>query len=357
MTSTRTALDADWLGACRRAVTGLERLLAATPLTEDRARETGTRGSGGDRTLEIDKAAEDVVVDELDAFRAEGYRFCAVSEERGVIDYGDSTVRVIIDPIDGSLNAKRDALHYALSIAVADGENASDVQFGFVHDFGAREQWWAFRGEGAFRDGVRLDVSPGERRTPDGRLELVGIEPAGPRGGAGAGRDRARRSGVGGSLDRRATGLHSPRARARDDRQHPLPGGGGAIRWDGHPPALARRRRGRGAADRSRGGWPGLVHRLRGAAGGANGRDAGLAPRRGAHGAGPRGARAGPGVIDWILAEKLATYVAGRGDGAPPRADLVELAIESERRVTAYTGLARSRPPPPAERTGGRGPL
>ena len=181
MTSTRTALDADWLGACRRAVTGLERLLAATPLTEDRARETGTRGSGGDRTLEIDKAAEDVVVDELDAFRAEGYRFCAVSEERGVIDYGDSTVRVIIDPIDGSLNAKRDALHYALSIAVANGENASDVQFGFVHDFGAREQWWAFRGEGAFRDGVRLDVSPGERRTPDGRLELVGIESADPR--------------------------------------------------------------------------------------------------------------------------------------------------------------------------------
>jgi myo-inositol-1(or 4)-monophosphatase len=90
-------------------------------------------------------------------------------------------VRVIIDPIDGSLNAKRDALHYALSIAVANGENASDVQFGFVHDFGAREQWWAFRGEGAFRDGVRLDVSPGERRTPDGRLELVGIESADPR--------------------------------------------------------------------------------------------------------------------------------------------------------------------------------
>jgi myo-inositol-1(or 4)-monophosphatase len=181
MTSTRTALDADWLGACRRAVTGLERLLAATPLTEDRARETGTRGSGGDRTLEIDKAAEDVVVAELDAIGAEGYRFCAVSEERGVIDYGDPAVRVIIDPIDGSLNAKRDALHYALSIAVADGDNASDVQFAFVHDFGAREQWWAFRGEGAFRDGARLDVSPGERRTPDGRLELVGIESADPR--------------------------------------------------------------------------------------------------------------------------------------------------------------------------------
>ena len=90
-------------------------------------------------------------------------------------------MRVIIDPIDGSLNAKRDALHYALSIAVADGANAADVQFGFVHDFGSGEQWWAYRGDGAFRDGQRLDVTRGERRTRDGRLELIGIESSDPR--------------------------------------------------------------------------------------------------------------------------------------------------------------------------------
>jgi myo-inositol-1(or 4)-monophosphatase len=181
MTSTRTALDADWLGACRRAVAGLEELLAATPSTADRARETGTRGSGGDRTLVIDQAAEDVVVSQLDALAAEGYSFCAISEERGQIDYGATDVRVIIDPIDGSLNAKRGALHYALSIAVGDGPNASDVAFAFVHDFGAREQWWARRGEGAFLDGAPLDPAAGERRSRDGRLELLGIESADPR--------------------------------------------------------------------------------------------------------------------------------------------------------------------------------
>ncbi|MGI8507544.1 MAG: inositol monophosphatase family protein [Solirubrobacteraceae bacterium] len=181
MTSTRTALDADWLGACRRAVAGLSELLAATPSTAERARETGTRGSGGDRTLEIDSAAETVVVAELDALCSEGYRFHAISEERGEMDYGDGGVRVIIDPIDGSLNAKRGACHYALSLAVADGETASDVAFGFVHDFGAGEQWWAYRGEGAFRDGDRLDPSLPERRSGDGRLELLGIESADPR--------------------------------------------------------------------------------------------------------------------------------------------------------------------------------
>ncbi|MGI8507545.1 MAG: zinc-dependent metalloprotease [Solirubrobacteraceae bacterium] len=54
-------------------------------------------------------------------------------------------------------------------------------------------------------------------------------------------------------------------------------------------------------------------------------------------------------MIDWILAEKIAAYVAGKGDAAPPKANLVRLAAESERRVTAYTGLRPSRPLPPPE--------
>src|SRR6478752_7117276 len=119
MTLAPTALDADWLGACRRAVAGLEQLLADAPTTAERVRETGTRGSGGDRTLVLDSDAEAVMVAQLDALRAEGYRFQALSEERGEMDYGDSSVRVIIDPIDGSLNAKRGASHYALSVGVA----------------------------------------------------------------------------------------------------------------------------------------------------------------------------------------------------------------------------------------------
>jgi myo-inositol-1(or 4)-monophosphatase len=181
MTSTRSALDADWLAVCRRAVTGLERMLAEVPTTKQRAQETGTRGSGGDRTLEIDQNAEQLVFDQLDGLRDEGYRFCAVSEERGVIDFGDHDVRVIIDPIDGSLNAKRGVPSYALSIAVADGETMADVAFGFVHDFGPGEQWWAWRGQGAWLDGAPLDPSLQERRGRDGRLEVLGIESADPR--------------------------------------------------------------------------------------------------------------------------------------------------------------------------------
>jgi myo-inositol-1(or 4)-monophosphatase len=181
MTSTRSALDADWLGLCQRSVAGLQRMLADVPTTAERALETGTRGSGGDRTLEIDQGAEQLVFDQLDALCQEGYRFLAVSEERGEIDYGDDGVRVVIDPIDGSLNAKRGVPSYALSIAVADGETMADVAFGFVHDFGPSEQWWAWRGRGAWLDGMPLDPSLPERRGRDGRLEVLGIESADPR--------------------------------------------------------------------------------------------------------------------------------------------------------------------------------
>ncbi len=181
MTSTRSALDADWLGACRRAVGGLKGVLADRTTIEERAEETGTRGSGGDRTLVIDESAESVVFAELEAMSTDGYRFVALSEERGEIDFGDPTVRIIIDPIDGSLNAKRGLPHHALSIAVAEGDTMADVVFGFVYDFGPQEEWWARRGEGAWLNNTRLDPTLGERRSRDDRLEVLGIESADPR--------------------------------------------------------------------------------------------------------------------------------------------------------------------------------
>ncbi len=181
MTSTRSALDADWLGVCRRAVAGLEEILTDAPSTQERAEETGTRGSGGDRTLVIDRAAEAVVFEELDALHQLGHGFRVVSEEQGEVDYGDPGVIVIVDPIDGSLNAKRRISHYAISIAVADGPTMADVAFGYVYDFGPREEWSARRGEGAWLNGKRLDPELPERRGSDGRIEVLGIEAADPR--------------------------------------------------------------------------------------------------------------------------------------------------------------------------------
>ena len=54
-------------------------------------------------------------------------------------------------------------------------------------------------------------------------------------------------------------------------------------------------------------------------------------------------------MIDWIIAQRIATFVAGTGDAEPPIADLAALAAESEARVVAYTGLVPARPLPPPE--------
>ena len=171
----------DWLGVARGAAAELRGVLAARPSIEQRARETGTRGEGGDRTLEIDAAAEAAVFRRLEALHADGHAFTAISEERGRVEFGGGGTLVVIDPLDGSKNAKRGLPHHALSLAVAEGGTTmADVVLGFVHDFGPGEEWVAHRGGGAFLDGVRLDPGVPERRTR-GRLELVGIESADPR--------------------------------------------------------------------------------------------------------------------------------------------------------------------------------
>jgi myo-inositol-1(or 4)-monophosphatase len=178
--STRPALDHDWLGACRRAAAGLESVLREHPTSRERVVETGETGGGGDRTLVIDAAAEDHVFTELQRLHDDGARFTAVSEERGVVNFGDAGILVVGAPIDGSRYAHRGLPHHALSVAVADGPTMADVAFGFVHDLGPSEEWRAIRGGGAFLNDVPVDPQA-ERRTPDGRLELVAVESADPR--------------------------------------------------------------------------------------------------------------------------------------------------------------------------------
>src|ERR687896_138602 len=175
------ASSPDWLGAARRATAALRAVLADRPTTAERAVETGTRGEGGDRTLEIDALAEEAVFAELAALHAQGARFTVVSEERGTVDFGGEGVLVVVDPIDGSMNAKRGLPHHCVSIAVADGPSMADVVFGFVQDFGPDEEWVARRGGGATLNGEPLDTALGERRRRDGKLELVGFESADPR--------------------------------------------------------------------------------------------------------------------------------------------------------------------------------
>jgi len=166
---------ADWPGICRRIVAAQRRIFAEVVSSEERTVYEGV-GEGGDRTLVIDRRCEDEVFAELERLAAQGASFVAVSEERGEVVFGDGgTTRVVIDPIDGSLNARRTIPSHSLSIAVAEGDSMADVRFGFVHDFGADEEFMATRGEGASVGGRAARVAVG-----NGRLEVVGLESAEP---------------------------------------------------------------------------------------------------------------------------------------------------------------------------------
>ena len=150
----------DWVETCRECVAAIENVLERLPSRAER--EPVLRvGQGGDDTTAIDEAAEQAVVAELEA---RGESFVLVSEELGERVFGDGgAVRVVVDPIDGSVNAKRGIPFFSFSLAVSEGATMGDVVFGYVYDFGTREEWMAERGAGAQLGGRLLgDVRPKE---------------------------------------------------------------------------------------------------------------------------------------------------------------------------------------------------
>ena len=153
----------DWLALCRAAVEDVHAVLEELPTSVEREPVVG-QGLGGDETTAVDKAAEDAILARL---RDEDVTI--VSEEVGRV--GSGSVLAVVDPIDGSLNAKRGIPFFSLSIALADGARMGDVFFGYVYDFGSREEWTATRGEGATLDGKPLGAI-----RPKDTIEILSFE-------------------------------------------------------------------------------------------------------------------------------------------------------------------------------------
>ncbi len=157
-----------WLEFCRASAAAVTRALAELPTRTEREPVLAT-GQGGDETTAVDAAAEAAVVAVLER---SGLACTLVSEELGERVFGDgSGPVVVVDPIDGSLNAKRGVPWYALSIAIAEGRTMDDVMVGFVQDFGTGEEWTAIRDEGAWLDDAPL-LGPG----PKDEIEVLVME-------------------------------------------------------------------------------------------------------------------------------------------------------------------------------------
>jgi myo-inositol-1(or 4)-monophosphatase len=171
----------DWLSLCRRVVEAQRGVYAAHPGIAARSHYEGV-GEGGDASLVIDRRCEDAVFAQLDVVAAAGHSFTAISEERGEVSFGEGGGPVVvIDPIDGSLNARRTLPSCSLSIAVAAGPSMADVEFGYVYDFGAGEEFTARRGEGAMLGETPLRAADGKQGVEGSRpFEIIGLEAADP---------------------------------------------------------------------------------------------------------------------------------------------------------------------------------
>jgi len=158
------------------------------------ARVVHGRGAGGDRTLEIDQVCETVMLAVLE--REAPAPYLVVSEEAGVLGAQEAAWRVVVDPVDGSLNAKRGLAPFAASIAVAGGDTIKDVEIGYVEEYTRPRYFAAVKGAGlvvadpagngrwlavaATSQTATEGLSPQGGRLSEGRVEVVLLEASRP---------------------------------------------------------------------------------------------------------------------------------------------------------------------------------
>jgi myo-inositol-1(or 4)-monophosphatase len=135
-------------------------------------REIAT-GAGGDRTVEIDRLAEESAMAAFEQAASRGLTFSVLSEEVGHRSFGADYPLVVMDPIDGSLNAKQGVPCYAVMLSLLTGPTVADVSAGYVMNLVNGEEFSAVKGGGAWHRDQPLLPLP---RSDPGRLEVVALE-------------------------------------------------------------------------------------------------------------------------------------------------------------------------------------
>jgi len=118
------------------------------------ALEIGTKSAPVDLVTEVDKACEAMIVAALEARRPDD---AILAEEGGGLDRAGATWRWVIDPLDGTTNYAHGYPRFCVSIGV---EREGERTLGAVYDPLMDELYHAARGEGAFRNGRPVRVSP-----------------------------------------------------------------------------------------------------------------------------------------------------------------------------------------------------
>lgn len=135
-------------------------------VTEFLSKEGGAvplgKGAGGDQTFPVDKWAEDIIISALENVHNSGESFTIISEELGIRKLGEGGTVVLVDPIDGSNNAKSGVPFFSTSIALLDNERLSSLRVGYVINLAVGDEFWAIKGAGAYLNGRRIETPKSE---------------------------------------------------------------------------------------------------------------------------------------------------------------------------------------------------
>ena len=148
--------EIDWLKVCKIIGEKASEEVMKIYKTSESKKEIGL-GAGGDMTIKADKAAEDVVIDELEKLDT-----CVhlISEERGMLKCGKRDkpmFTVVVDPLDGSFNFKNAIDYFCISIAVLDEKDSQLI--GYIRNFASGTEYYALKGEGAYKNGEKIAVA------------------------------------------------------------------------------------------------------------------------------------------------------------------------------------------------------
>jgi myo-inositol-1(or 4)-monophosphatase len=115
------------------------------------------RDMSHDLKLQADREAETLI---LDMLRRESM-LPILSEEAGSISGSESSLRWIVDPLDGTINFSRGIPASCVSIGLWDG---GSPLLGIIHDFNRDETFRGLVGKGAWLNGSPVQVSDIEQK-------------------------------------------------------------------------------------------------------------------------------------------------------------------------------------------------
>ncbi len=158
----REIMSIEWIDILKKAVKFAYDKVYPLLGTLEGAEITDEKGAGGDITTKIDSIAEQALIEII---KKQNIDFHLISEEIGEKYYGDKKNYdkckdyIIMDPIDGSLNANRGISFCCISVAHANGPNSRNIIEGVILNLYTKAIYWAIKGKGAYLNNKQISVS------------------------------------------------------------------------------------------------------------------------------------------------------------------------------------------------------